>query len=109
MNNIRLLLRGLAAPGAVACAGAVADTAAVDLDIAAPGLLLRDLAAPGADACAGAVADTAAVDLDIAAGYKCWIDAAGDVVPCRAYAKNEQCSPQSPDHPSASIITIIPQ
>ena len=67
MNNIRLLLRGLAAPGAVACVGAVADTAAVDLDIAAPGLLLRDLAAPGADACAGDVADTAAVDLDIAA------------------------------------------
>ena len=30
-------------------------------------------------------------------------------VPCRAYAKNEQCSPQSPAHPSASMITIIPQ
>ena len=37
MNNIRLLLRDLAAPAAVACAGDVADSAAVDLDIAAPG------------------------------------------------------------------------
>ena len=78
MNNIRLLLRDLAAPGAVACAGAVADSAAVDLDIAAPGAAAASAAAvPFSDMIAVVAVPTSSSSRD---GYRCWLDAAGDVV-----------------------------
>ena len=78
MNDIRRLLRGLAAPGAVACAGAVADSAAVDLDIAAPGAAAASAAAvPFSYMIAVVAVPTSSSSRD---GYRCWLDAAGDVV-----------------------------
>ena len=78
MNNIRLLLRDLAAPGAVAGAGALADTPAVDLDIAAPGAAAASAATVPFSAMIAVVAVPTSSSSRY--GYRCWLDAAGDVV-----------------------------